>query len=47
MADKKGTSVVYETVSKAVCTMRKSAPLSDNWSAEIDKDFQKRGKNKF
>lgn len=44
-ADEKGTEILYETVSKAVCTMRKCEPLMADWSAEIDEDFQKRGKN--
>ena len=43
-ADGEGTHILYETVSKAVCTMRKCEPLMDNWSADIDEDFQKRGK---
>ena len=43
-ADGKGTEILYESVSKAVCTMRKCEPLRADWSAEIDEDFQKRGK---
>ena len=45
-ADKEGTRVVYETVSKAVCSARASVPLSSNWSRNIDEDYKKRRKNK-
>ncbi len=45
-ADKKGTHILYETVSKAVYSVRANAPLQDNWSADIDTDYKKRGKNK-
>ncbi len=41
-ADAQGTSVLYETVSKAVCNVRASKCMADDWSAEIDKDFKKR-----
>ena len=44
-ADSKGTSVVYETVSNAVCNVRASKCMADNWSEEIDKDYKNR-KNK-
>lgn len=43
-ADAEGTSVLYETVSKAVCNVRASKCMADDWSAEIDKDFKKRSK---
>lgn len=43
-ADAQGTSVLYETVSKAVCNVRASKCMADDWSAEIDKDFKKRSK---
>lgn len=43
-ADAQGTSVLYETVSKAVCNVRASKCMADNWSAEIDKDFKNRNK---
>ncbi len=43
-ADKEGTRVVYETVSKAVCTVRGRERLSESWSADIDSDYKKRGK---
>ncbi len=43
-ADAEGTSVLYETVSKAVCNVRESKCMADDWSAEIDKDFKNRKK---
>ena len=43
-ADKEGTRVLYESVSDAVCKLRSCAPLTDNWSADIDADYKKRGK---
>lgn len=42
-ADKVGTKVVYDTVAKAVCSVRQSRPL-DNWSKEINSDYKKRSK---
>ncbi len=45
-ADAQGTSVLYETVSKAVCNVRASKCMADDWSAEIDKDFKSRGKKR-
>ncbi len=44
-ADSKGTRVVYEAVSKAVCGMRKNSALDSRWSADIASDFNSR-KNK-
>lgn len=41
-ADKKGTQVIYDTVSDAVCQMRACAPLAANWSAPIEEDFNNR-----
>lgn len=43
-ADKEGTRVVYESVAKAVRSVRSNMPLSEEWRAEIDADYQKRGK---
>ena len=43
-ADGKGTQILYESVSKAVCNIRASAPLSADWSEQINADYQKRGK---
>lgn len=45
-ADAKGTHILYESVAKAVCNVRASAPLCANWSKDIDADYQKRGKKK-
>ncbi|MBQ9078510.1 MAG: hypothetical protein IJY29_02915 [Ruminococcus sp.] len=45
-ADAKGTHILYESVAKAVCNVRASAPLCANWSKDIDDDYQKRGKKK-
>ena len=43
-ADKEGTRVVYETVAKAVCNVRAKAPLCEDWSNEINEDYNRRGK---
>ena len=43
-ADAQGTSVLYETVSKAVCNVRASKCMAENWSEDIDKDFKTRNK---
>ena len=43
-ADKEGTRVLYESVSRAVCNVRASAPLSADWSADIDADYRRRGR---
>ena len=45
-ADKEGTRVVYESVSKAVCNVRASAPLSADWSADIAADYKNRGRKR-
>ena len=43
-ADSQGTRVLYNAVSDAVCQVRACcAPLSANWSEDIDNDFKKRG----
>lgn len=41
-ADRKGTSVVYETVAKAVGAVRASKPLAESWSDEIIEDYESR-----
>ena len=41
-ADCKGTRVVYETLSKAVCSVRNSAPMSADWAADINADYESR-----
>ena len=44
-ADKKGTSVVYESVSNAVCTMRACASVSEDWCENINADYNNRTEN--
>ena len=44
-ADREGTSIVYESVAKAVCNVRANASI-DNWSDDINADFVRRGKKK-
>lgn len=41
-ADGQGTHILYETVAKAVCDVRASASLGNDWSREIDEDYKKR-----
>lgn len=41
-ADSQGTSVVYDTVADTVCCMRASLPISDDWCARIDEDYNNR-----
>ena len=41
-ADSKGTQVLYETVSDAVCNMRACAPMAANWSENINADYNSR-----
>ena len=43
-ADKEGTSIVYESVAKAVCNVRARASLDSSWSDEINADYKRRGK---
>ncbi len=45
-ADGKGTQIVYESVARAVCDVRASAPLRADWSRDINADFQSRSKDK-
>jgi uncharacterized protein YegL len=40
-ADAQGTQVIYDTVADTVCQMRASAPIQADWSARIQKDFQR------
>ena len=47
-ADSKGTGVIYEAVSEAICMARQcQAPLAANWKTSIDKDFKTRSKRTF
>ena len=41
-ADHRGTAVIYEAVSEAVCSFRASKPLSDGWKANIEEDYRNR-----
>ena len=43
-ADGQGTKIVYESVSKAVCSVRKCEAVCEDWCEEINADYQKRGK---
>ncbi len=43
-ADKKGTSIVYDTVATAVCNVRAKTPLCADWSNDINEDYIRRGK---
>ena len=45
-ADRRGTQVVYEALGETVRCFRAEAAMPENWSASIDADYQKRGKNK-
>ncbi len=41
-ADSKGTQVLYETLSAPISAMRANAPISDDWSNNIEKDYNNR-----
>ena len=43
-ADAKGTEILYNTVSASICQMRMDRPINADWSDEINKDYEKRGK---
>ena len=45
-ADSKGTEIVYDALSDAVCCFRASAPIDAEWSANIDADYKKRARRK-
>ncbi len=46
-ADKKGTKAVYEAMAKAVCCVREQKDLADcDWNSDLNKDFNKRVKNR-
>lgn len=42
-ADSKGTAVIYEAVSEAVCNVRANRPMTADWKKQVDDDFRKRG----
>ena len=41
-ADHQGTGLVYEAVNAAVCSVRASKTLENDWRASIDEDFKSR-----
>lgn len=41
-SDHIGTQLNYEVISEAVCCMRQSAAIPDNWADRIDEDYRKR-----
>ena len=43
-ADSKGTAVIYEAVSEAVCSVRASRPMGAAWKRQIDEDYKNRGR---
>ena len=45
-ADEEGTFALYRTVSRAVGSVRASAPLGEDWSEEIDADYRRREKRR-
>ena len=40
--DSLGTACLYETVSEAVCTVRKGKKMSENWSEKLARDYKNR-----
>ena len=43
-ADSKGTAVIYEAMSEAVCDVRAYRSIKTNWKKNIEADYKKRGK---
>ena len=43
-ADRQGTEIIYDTVAEAVCSVRAARPLSAEWSARINEDYNGRRK---
>ena len=43
-ADHKGTAVIYEAMSEAVCSVRACKPMSTDWKRKVDADYKKRGR---
>ena len=41
-SDSRGTKLNYEVVSEAICAVRCSSPLSQDWKKRIDEDFERR-----
>ena len=45
-ADSKGTEILYESVSEAVCCVRSKKSLDNSWGEKLNADYRNRGKNK-
>ena len=43
-ADSKGTAVIYDTLSEAVCQVRSCRPMSAEWRRKVDADYNERKK---
>ena len=43
-ADHKGTAVVYEALSEAMCRVRADRPMTTEWRRRVDEDYAKREK---
>ena len=43
-ADHKGTAIIYEAVSEAVCNVRANRPMTADWKKKVDADYKKRGR---
>lgn len=43
-ADHKGTAVIYEAVSDAVCNVRAYRPMTYSWRQKVDEDYKRREK---
>ena len=41
-ADRRGTRVIYETVSETLCDFRASKPMTAGWKKKIERDFRDR-----
>ena len=41
-ADSRGTAVIYEAVSEAVCNVRACRPMTAQWKRSVDADYQSR-----
>jgi len=41
-ADEKGTKILYETMTAPITAMRKCESISDDWSAQLEADFNER-----
>ena len=41
-ADREGTKILYETISAPICAMRADKAISDDWSQNIEDDYNRR-----